>query len=755
MNISNILNHLAASQDTLINGLVAFGGAIITGTILYCFYLVFSSNLFEKSITTLLHKIDSILTKRIAPLTGVTLKTRLRRWLALSGAMLAVSIVAALAPFKIAFGSILLGIIFVLAIYRAWEADEKARRLKEDMNETVDVSNDLGNEVLFGLVFLVIFFTLGFSRLSEVSRIYEGVPNVPIAQSAVFVWGEFLKAVPFVDASEVYGWSNVSGLKASGGAGRTMTFVLRVFLDLILLTAILKTLSIVRRRAEGADLRDIRRMLASDDEETILSGIDALADLSMRNRLNAQRELERIALKEIETVPKLAEPQYLVAVADHLHSLTIKFGSQRFVLVAIVAYRSALQACTREFAPSIWAAIQNQLGKALLALGEISGDTAELEDAVAAFRVLLEVRTREAVPYDWAMTQHNLGGALLALGNVAGDTALLEDAVTACNAALEVYTPEAVPHDWAMTQNMLGAALRELGEISGDTARLEDAVAAFRVALEVYTREVMPPEWAMTESNLGATLKVLGEISGDTALLEDAVTAHRAALEVRTRQAMPSGWAATQNNLGNALSTLGEISGDTNAAQLEDAASAYRAALEVYTREAMPSDWAATQNNLGAALAGLGEIAGDAAQLEDAASAHRATLEVYTREAMPSAWAATQANLGVALAGLGRTAGDAAQLEDAASAFRAALEVRTCEAMPSDWATTQNNLGAALADLGRIAGDVGPLENALTLWIETKPFYRDAGQQPLVEILDEAIGEVELLIQEIKDEGTR
>ncbi len=54
------------------------------------------------------------------------------------------------------------------------------------------------------------------------------------------------------------------------------------------------------------------------------------------------------------------------------------------------------------------------LGLAAYVLGEQTGESAWLEQAVAACRAALEVWTRERVPLDWAMTQNNLGNALSA-----------------------------------------------------------------------------------------------------------------------------------------------------------------------------------------------------------------------------------------------------------------------------------------------------------------------------------------------------
>ena len=71
--------------------------------------------------------------------------------------------------------------------------------------------------------------------------------------------------------------------------------------------------------------------------------------------------------------------------------------------------------------PLDWAMAQDNLGAALLRLGERESGTARLEEAVAAYRAALEERTRDRVPLDWATTQNNLGNALSALGERESD----------------------------------------------------------------------------------------------------------------------------------------------------------------------------------------------------------------------------------------------------------------------------------------------------------------------------------------------
>jgi tetratricopeptide (TPR) repeat protein len=220
------------------------------------------------------------------------------------------------------------------------------------------------------------------------------------------------------------------------------------------------------------------------------------------------------------------------------------------------------------------------------------------------------------VPLDWARTQNNLGGALVWLGERESGTARLEEAVVAYCAALEESTRDRAPLQWARTQNNLGSALQTLGERESETARLEEAVAAYRAALQEMTRDRVPLQWATTQNNLGNALRALGERENGTARLEEAVAAYRAALEETTRDRVPLDWARTQNNLGSALRALGERESGTM--RLEEAVAAYRAALEEGTRDRVLLQWAVSMGDQGVALMLLAERIGDATIAESA-----------------------------------------------------------------------------------------------------------------------------------------
>ena len=249
-------------------------------------------------------------------------------------------------------------------------------------------------------------------------------------------------------------------------------------------------------------------------------------------------------------------------------------------VTAADAYQAALGGLSREQKPLVWAAVESNLGDALLALGEGRDDAARLDDAVNAYRAALQELTRERSPVDWAATENNLGEALWKLGQQQSDPADLVAAVAALQAALTVRTPARTPAAWAASENILGNALRSLGEREEAPDHLVAAVAAYGAALEGEPRDQAPLDWAMTQNNLGNALAALGQREPGTARLGEAVTAFQAALTVRTRDEEPMPWAMTQNNLGSALETLGERAHDPK--HLAAAVAAYDAALTVF-----------------------------------------------------------------------------------------------------------------------------------------------------------------------------
>jgi tetratricopeptide (TPR) repeat protein len=106
--------------------------------------------------------------------------------------------------------------------------------------------------------------------------------------------------------------------------------------------------------------------------------------------------------------------------------------------------------------------------------------------------------TREAT----AQVQVVFANALITLGEQTGGSDYLVEAIGTFREALKEYTRERGPLNWAATQNNLGNALETLGERESGTARLEEAVTAYRQALTVFSPETSPYYHQGTEQNL-------------------------------------------------------------------------------------------------------------------------------------------------------------------------------------------------------------------------------------------------------------
>jgi hypothetical protein len=195
----------------------------------------------------------------------------------------------------------------------------------------------------------------------------------------------------------------------------------------------------------------------------------------------------------------------LAAVASALAAPAVAGG--QYLVRTLVPVANRLAPLTRNTPTSIRAEdramLRQSYGFIQSVIGQQSGESARLEEAVVAFRAALLERTRERVPHDWALTQNNLGNTLLSLGYRETDTARLEEALVAFRAALLELSRERVPLEWAASQVGLRIALMKLGERENGTARLKEAVVAHRAALLERSRERVPLKWASRKTISG------------------------------------------------------------------------------------------------------------------------------------------------------------------------------------------------------------------------------------------------------------
>ncbi|MCT4608169.1 MAG: helix-turn-helix domain-containing protein, partial [Pelagimonas sp.] len=198
-------------------------------------------------------------------------------------------------------------------------------------------------------------------------------------------------------------------------------------------------------------------------------------------RLNREGLTQAITMRDVEWAASLEWEQVMAEYPKdrfealrYVRRMWYERGRDKGLAFDLeVAITLARISCDEARTPEEHGTALNDLGIALLTLGERESGTERLEQAVNAYENALLERTRERVPQNWAMTQMNLGNALRTLGERESGTERLEQAVNAYENALLERTRERVQLKWAMTQMNLGNALRTLGERESGTERLE------------------------------------------------------------------------------------------------------------------------------------------------------------------------------------------------------------------------------------------------------------------------------------------
>jgi tetratricopeptide (TPR) repeat protein len=285
----------------------------------------------------------------------------------------------------------------------------------------------------------------------------------------------------------------------------------------------------------------------------------------------AIKHYEEIAL---EPAPESESTSNLVITKNTSTNSQGYFANSRYDTATLESARDVLE---RELAdaqqqeplnaPGL-AAIRDNLGVVLAALGQQLGDAELLNNSIRLFRNALEGRSQEEAPEDWAQTQSNLGAALLTLGQLQQDTKSLKESIEAYTNTLTHWTRSTAPVKWASAMHNLGVVLHEQGKLLKGNRTFQKSVVAFKNAQAEWDMDDTPLEWAMTYNNLGAVLQNLGEREENPQRIEEAIKAYETALRAWTEQQMPMRLAAkTKVNLGTARRQLAELTKDAEMAE--------------------------------------------------------------------------------------------------------------------------------------------------------------------------------------------
>ena len=91
---------------------------------------------------------------------------------------------------------------------------------------------------------------------------------------------------------------------------------------------------------------------------------------------------------------------------------------------------------------------------ALYQQGDELGDNDALFSAIERYQRLVHLMPRERMPLQWASAQNDLGNALLSLGQRESGVARLDQAIAAYFDALKEWTEDRAPLDWAILKTI-------------------------------------------------------------------------------------------------------------------------------------------------------------------------------------------------------------------------------------------------------------------------------------------------------------
>lgn len=202
-----------------------------------------------------LSRIDSWLVYIVAPLAGAGLKNGIARYAILIGQIGSACAFSWYAPPPFGLVGTLWALTIAISVSRRWswiEGDRATKHQQPDIQQSqlkVGTSQDLRDEALFSLLFLMLILPLGmrqfhlsFPALHVFSVRGEGTEDFLAWTS--FFGVELLKALPFLDWADIYDAHGVTRVQINGPAAMHVVFGARIILDLVFLAALVQAISI-------------------------------------------------------------------------------------------------------------------------------------------------------------------------------------------------------------------------------------------------------------------------------------------------------------------------------------------------------------------------------------------------------------------------------------------------------------------------------------------------------------------------------
>ncbi|HET9160759.1 MAG TPA: hypothetical protein VFN88_09105 [Caulobacteraceae bacterium] len=224
-------------------------------------------------------------------------------------------------------------------------------------------------------------------------------------------------------------------------------------------------------------------------------------------------------------------------VAEAICAAGERFSDERLVERAIAMLSVLTQGLDAAYEPLTWARAGLLRGRALVVLGELTGEAGQIVEAVSQLTEVIDTVSRDHSPLDWAAAQLELARALEAL-SIAADAGAIERAVNAYDRALLVLKrrPDLRQRAAAGINRALAVARR--AEASPDRHAMDEAEANFRCELASADPAHDPAWWAVCQVALARIYEVRLARFSDRLARQRALFALTEALEVFSVQGL-------------------------------------------------------------------------------------------------------------------------------------------------------------------------------------------------------------------------
>src|SRR5215217_3797552 len=275
-----------------------------------------------------------------------------------------------------------------------------------------------------------------------------------------------------------------------------------------------------------------------------LFGDDGLTAAAERARAMADFEAPLAALAasgRVSGAAKLALSEQRTIRADLLTLAGARLQDTGLIEHGVIEARAALDGLDPAYEPLSYARASAAYGVAMATLAEVAGEVEPAADGVDALAAAVEHASRDHSPMDWAAIQTQLGHALITLGEATDSPRAFEQSVTCFERAATALKDQSALTLRARVAGGRAHALGRQAELTGDIAVLDAAVAALKTELCGQRPSADPVAWAVIQLNLARLYEVRVEITGrDNGSIAAAATALASAFDVFAEHGMRS-----------------------------------------------------------------------------------------------------------------------------------------------------------------------------------------------------------------------